>query len=548
MTGRRRFPWDRLGIDETDDAGAIRKAYADALRATNLDEDIAGYAELRRARDHALWLAAERRRAAEEPGEEDDCGLGTLGDDDEDDASGLGGALDSLDDGEDIWDQEDGPPVFRPVSLASDADAAQSRARTEAHAAWERLLTVLYPGGDPCEEAMTLAEMEEGSAALATLTARAEAADLAEHDALDSALAELFARTWPRSAPFVGPAAEVFNWLAESGSLEERPALRFLNQRLRGMRFHAKVQQPDHPLHKAWVELSRPGRAKIVDRLRVSRRDADKLLVGIRRNFPELEAHLDPERVASWDAGRPEEGAPGLIPRIVRGIFIVLLVFAVPRMIGNWYERGEDAGDPPLIGVERRLSEAELDAMARNIFGTGISMATVRAEDPALARELEIAANKPEIMPPVGYVRMKALTSAEVGSRGALVARAELKAMWLAAAAAQGGEACRKLMDGKLGEISLDLPSEDSVREERLLRLLLAAKVLSHAPKGGEVRYAIPGWLVEDTLKRSGLPQERLAAALSDPDSPDRCRAETALVHAVTAAPDKVPDEVLRGI
>ena len=38
---------------------AIRKAYADVLRGLNVDEDIAGYADLRRARDEALWLAAQ---------------------------------------------------------------------------------------------------------------------------------------------------------------------------------------------------------------------------------------------------------------------------------------------------------------------------------------------------------------------------------------------------------------------------------------------------------------------------------------------------------
>ena len=41
---KRHFPWNILGIDATQDTAAIRKAYADALRATNLDEDIAGYA------------------------------------------------------------------------------------------------------------------------------------------------------------------------------------------------------------------------------------------------------------------------------------------------------------------------------------------------------------------------------------------------------------------------------------------------------------------------------------------------------------------------
>jgi len=52
----------------------------------------------------------------------------------------------------------------------------------------------------------------------------------------------------------------------------------FLNQRLNGMRFHEKVQVPDHPLHKALAGFSRPGRAGVLDRLRVKRLGIDKHL------------------------------------------------------------------------------------------------------------------------------------------------------------------------------------------------------------------------------------------------------------------------------
>ncbi len=546
---RRRFPWDRLGIDATDDTAAIRKAYADALRATNVDEDIAGYAELRRARDSALWLAAQSQRDAEEPdddGNGDELGLGDLAAPAADDGGDDDGGDDRMVD--DIWDDEgwdESPRPYRPDPLAPVRGSELNEAQAQAQAAWERLSGTLYPDGAVCEEAMTLAEMEEGLAALGVLTARAEAADLAEHDALDGALAELFARTWPRSAPFVEPGDAAFHWLEEAGSLEERPALRFLNQRLKGMRFHEKVQRPDHPLHKAWVELSRPGPARLIDRLRVKRADADKLIVGIREHFPELESHLDPQRVASWDAGRPDDGAPGLVPRIIRGVFIVLLVFAFPRMIAQCTER-EDSG-PPLV-LSSQITPAEIDAEVRNIFGDGTDMKAVEAADPKLARDLLSAIKAPEIALPLNYVRMQGLASAEVADRAGLEARAELKAIWLTAAKAQSAEACRMIVDGKLRDLSIDLGDKQRVREQGLLRQLLEAKVLSHMPKGGETRYAIPGWLVGDTLKRSGLPEERLVAAFKDPGSADRCTAETALAQAVRASARRVPDDVLKGL
>ena len=532
---RRGFPWDRLGIDETSDTGAIRKAYADALRATNVDEDIAGYADLRRARDHALWLTAQSHRAEEDEG---DLGLGDLDEDDDQDADD-----DWLDDDydDDLWDLR--ASGYRPDPFAVAPDPALGEAEKAAQAAWQKLTGILYPEGEASEEAVTLGEMQAGLGALDVLITRAEESDIAEHDALDGALADLFARTWPRSAPFVEPANTAFRWLDEAGSIEERPALMFLNQRLKGMRFHEKVQQPDHPLHKAWAELSRPGRASIWDRLRVKRLDADKLIVGIRKNFPELEAHLDPERVASWDAARPKENAPGLVPRIIRGIFIFLLVLGLPRLIAQCTER-EDGGAPPIV----MLSAAEVDARVAEIFGSGTGMAAVKADDPKFAAELLVALNRPDIVLPINLVRLKALGAAEVAPRPALEARAELKAIWLTAAKAKSAQICRMAVDGDMRALTLDLGEKDRAREQELLRQLLTSKVLSHIPKGGETRYAIPGWLVGDTLKRSGLSQEKLKAALTDPGSPDRCEAETALAQAIRASAQKVPDEVLKGL
>lgn len=542
---RRAFPWSRLGIDPTKDTGAIRKAYADILRATNLDDDIAGYAELRRARDHALWLAAQPdpdEQTAQDEDEGDLYGLGSLDDDDDGD----------WDDADYQWD--DSPSAQHPDPVSGTDPAPElTEAQLRAQAAWNTMLDVLYPDDEPSEEAVTHEQLETGLAALGVLIARAEEAELLEHDALDNALGELFARTWPRSAPFVEPANEAFHWLGEAGALEERYALRFLNDRLKGMRFHEKVQQPDHPLHKAWAELSRPGRAGFIDRLRVRRLDIHRLLTGIRERYPELESLLDAERVRSWEnAGGVAEGASNAGRGFSGALLFVVLFFALMRGVAALMGPTGDgeAGKPPLAGVEAALKTAELDIAADRIFGKGFKFADVRAADPEFAKTFEALVRMPGEVPidPIDYARIQAIGASEVAANKELVARADLKSLWLNAARRLPGDACQKLMRGDLRKLDLKLTGTEQAREQALLRQLLEAKVLSNEAKGGERRYTIPGWLIEAMLKRSGLSEERLVAALRNPDSPDRCSVEFALVEAVRAAPGKVPNEVLKGL
>jgi hypothetical protein len=543
----RRFPWSRLGIDETRDAGAIRKAYADALRAINVDEDIPGYAELRRARDSALWFAAQPEPGASKDDETDDGSLYGLGglDDDYDD--------DEWDDGGQIWDVA--PGLQQPLPGPSDApppDPELTEAQRRAQAAWKQLLGVLYPDEVVSEEAVTHEELAEGLAALDVLITRAMEADLLEHDALDDGLAELFARTWPRSAPFVEPANAAFGWLDEAGALEERGALMFLNQRLKGMRFHEKVQRPEHPLHKAWVELSRPGRAGIIDRLRVKRLEVHKLLTGIRDRYPELESHLAPERVASWDNDGVLDGNPGwLTPAVARGLLVVVLVgIALVRLAAGLNDGDNDPSQPDAEAAAEALSNAEVEMALADIFGPEPDRATVRATDPAFASQFEAIAERQDKPRPamLAYVRLKALASTEGADRNSLAVRADLRHLWMVAARRQSDAVCRKVMTGDFADLDLGLTDKERDRERALLKQLLDAKLLGKEVKGGSYRYAIPGWLVGDTIKRSKLSPDALTAALTDPDSPDRCKAEAALLEAVRAAPGKVPMEVLKGI
>ena len=540
----RAFPWSRLGIDPTQDKSAIRKAYADTLRSINPDEDIAGYADLRRARDHALWLADQQTDAGDTEDEGELYGLGTLDDDDaaygawDDDAAGESWAA---------------AAPAAPESAPADTPPALSEAQASAQAAWNRLLDVLYPGGEPSDDAVTHTQLDEGLAALAVLIHRAEDADIEEHDALDGALAELFARTWPRSAPFVEPADAAFHWIGESGTLDERPALRFLNDRLKGMRFHEKVQTPGHPLHKAWAELVRPGRAGVLDRLRVKRLDVHKLLLGIRERYPELEAHLAPERVASWEGQGTgsAEGFSNVRSGFGGTLVFVLLFFALMRGVGALM--GPDDGakgkmDPAASAeVAEFLKKAEYDVAAMHAFGNQTRMADVKAADAVFAADLRkvvgtVGSSSAMVLP---VVRSMALQSGAVADFDGLVARAELRRIWLGSVL-EAPDQCRAIMRGDFVNTPLTLPPEDQKREQALLKQLLEAKFLSGGGRAEGGSFTVPGWLIDQTIKTSGLSADTVKAALQDPEHPQRCKLDYAMTGAMLTQPGKVPVELVR--
>jgi hypothetical protein len=392
--------------------------------------------------------------------------------------------------------------------------------------------------------------MEAGLAHLGVLLARAEQADLAEHDALDGALADVFARTWPRSAPFVEPANAALHWLEEAGSLEERPALMFLNARIKGMRFHEKVQEPGHPLNQAWVELSRPGSASFIDRLRVKRLDIDKLLTGLRQHYPELESYLEPERVASWEGSRPEHGVGDTGPKMVRWLVIVMLVLAVPRLISALTDPRPDDDAPAIAPMFNPAPTGEqIDAAVADIFGPGVDMNAVRTADPVFADQLRNAFNRSADAQhaPLALVRRKALEAGEVAEFDDLVARAELRRFWLTAAKRQGDGMCQKVMQFDFADRPLEMGDLERIRERKLLRQMLEAKVLGHAMQDGTTRFAIPGWVVGEMLNRSGLSEDALRVSMGDTASYDRCTAEIALMDVVLDNPARVPEEVLRG-
>ena len=540
------FPWNVLNIGETSDKGAIRRAYSARLKELDLDKQIAEYAQLREARDEALWLAANP------PQDDDDFGLGSLDDDDFGDFEDA--PVPATYDGDDDFDWE-----IREGELADDGYGGDlslgtrpgeldpflaRREEPELPDGWAELAALVFPGGMQSNEPFTPQEADEADAALDRLIAWAEEGDLERETALDHNLAEMLAGGWPRSAPVVDKANTAFHWLGEAGGLDERPALQFLNARTEGMRFHDAVEQEGHPLHAAWHELQQPGKVSVIGRVKGNRSDIERLLQTIRGRFPELESLLDAQRVQSW-----ETPATDVVSWAVQRLFIAFVLVQIVRLVFF-----TEAVEPDTTEAETRaeLKLEGLDIYSDQVFGKDYNYADVMRADAAfglrfathLAPLGEEAATFDQ---PYTLVRNAILLSRDEADFDTLVAIQKVRLSWLDAAQ-DDNEKCMRILDGSFEGGGPKLDGEQRAAEQALSRNLLEKSLLSDGKRRETTSTEIPGWLVERSMNETGLSDAVFTAALQNPEHAERCSVQTALVRGMLEAPAKVPIETLRGM
>ncbi|MBA4050279.1 MAG: hypothetical protein C0472_00010 [Erythrobacter sp.] len=294
------------------------------------------------------------------------------------------------------------------------------------------------------------------------------------------------------------------------------------------------------------MELSRPGRAGVLDRLRVKRLDVHKLLVGMRERYPELESYLDPERVASWEGAG---GSGETVPSVVRWIFILVLVGSLLARLGGNLASGDSDGPPSDEQISEALIDAQLGIAAPEVFGPGTDLAALRKSDPVFVNQWRLATGQgSNTDAALAFVRARAAAAGEVAAFEQLVIRADLRAMWMRAAFAQSPEVCRNIMVGDFDSVPLQLGNKERAREQALLRQLLDAKLLSHRATKRSVSASVPGWAIEKMMKRSELRIDELTAALKDPEHPKRCLVDLTMAEVVLAEPGRVSIELLRAL
>lgn len=544
------WPWSELGLRETSDRGEIRRAYSAKLKLLDLDNQIDAYADLRDARDEALYRADQLAARGN-----DDCDLGIGSLDDDPPAQGpIDTDYTAPEEDEDGFEWEidldellRGSDHANPAAMPYDTGPVEFGARGSSASlhggpppGWSELSGLLFPGGEHSAEAFTIADFEAAEAALAQVIGSAEAGDIVQHDAIENNLAEMLAQGWPRSAPLVTTANDVFHWLGEKGTLDERAPLVFLNARIEGMRFHDAVEQPGHAFHAAWTELSRPGKPRFLDRLKVRRDDALDLVATIRRHFPELETLLNEERVAYWTREAPAWGT-----WIVQRIIIVLVVIQALAFCG----RNNDSEDDPRITIDMNQGR---DTAAVAAFGEGFSFADIEAADPAFAESFRLATGKAggasQYGDPRAFVRRQILAARKTADFETLLKIQQQQIDWLRIANQQGHAACMAVLSGSFSSSFADKTMSDLEREQRFARQLLEKKLLNAKPVEGEYSYEIPGWLVEQARQRSGLSMEDFRTSLGNPEDANRCLVQRVLIERALSAPSRVPLETLRGL
>lgn len=570
--------WKVLGIAKTAEVAAIRRAYADRLKAMDVDKDVDGYARLREARDAALRWA--RMQAAPPQDDEfdpfanvtpleeiEDVGPAPepstwlyaapemKGEADPSLTRKLGEAAPRLDvtpgfvaaqapAEQAIAVKRD--PFARPVLLGLEPT---SDAVMPAWAHEQALYRLLLPQSNS-EEPPALEGWEEAMALghLKAVLRHAETVSVTAFDEIDNWLARILADAWPRSAPLLEPAAAVFGWESERGQVSERPAVAFLNARLRGLRFREKVEDPKHPLHKAWKELTTPAHQGSRKGWFVKRGEVEQLLEGVRRNFPELEHHFDPWRVALWEKPSGSDVGQGWFSNGRLIAFGVILLIQVLRFAFNDSDRTTAPPPVPPIELSAADSAREMETINRAVnavFGPEITFDGLQSLQPDLAALFSAnrtiarsdgSSDEAYVAKVHDLVRERMYMTA-LTQKGSLLADVQrVRADILRAARKAGAAQCMAFVRTRRLAPEVSIPAALQLRERDLATRMLDARQLGPPASIKPGTASVPGALIERVIADSGVPDKRVRQAMGGKGSDaDQCAVTIGLIDATLA-------------
>lgn len=518
--------WRLLDIEPTEDVRAIRAAYASKLKAFDPDSDPQAFTALRAARDTALRLAARQAQA-----------------------------------------QPEAEPAREEHTLDAEAEPIPAADR-HAHA----LYAMLYAERDPATPHATAAEREAMLAHWAAITADPRIEEIGFFAQLELWTIGLIANAVPLSDPLIIPATELFGWTESDDTVAQSREVAGITARYGWLSYVEDVQDPDHPWHPLWEELTKPA-GPGAKRGRVGPARLRALLEAVRAMRPDLEERFDPARLDLWDPNRAappppqeERGGPSyeeliarrnrrIILTVVACFFALCILTELGKLVAPPdLHRGTSFTVPPPAPLALEKPEIAIDRALDGRFGAALNRATIEAKNPALAASIAALWSLEHGNHATQYDFARDLDrllddwywyGVRNGGRELLSLYLKLSIDMARTIRARDPAACNSFIaSGGRWRPDLGLPADTGARETALM---IRALLETDGSKRQIPSAMVPGSLIETTARRAHVGIPVVERWLNDPNiGPARCGVTIAFTEATLAQPGQQALAILR--
>ncbi|WP_164115702.1 hypothetical protein [Sphingorhabdus sp. Alg239-R122] len=217
--------------------------------------------------------------------------------------------------------------------------------------------------------------------------------------AFESDLARLLAYAIPRSDPLLEEAIAHFGWDRSGAEWDRDPAITHILTRHGGNVFLAKIMNPDHSHHTAYLELTGERQKTSFFDTRLKKK-VHELLVHAQDNYPSVAAVFDYEVVGHWErelnlhqsydqASGGDSGNDRSIFDYWWVIFIILPLLSFCGRIAQEADRVESGFGVDAPTQELIAASTDVETVLNQLFGENLSVVAIQSKNPSLYSYLE---------------------------------------------------------------------------------------------------------------------------------------------------------------